>query len=129
MTDNSGQSFTLTLLQVINPATAVQYSPAPNAGDNYVGVQLRVTNTGNSILTENPNGFVSVVDSAGTTFSADFDQLSDCPPFGSIGSVDVAPGNNAVGCVAFQVPTTDSLSEVVAGTSGGTPAEWKLTSG
>jgi hypothetical protein len=128
MVTATGSDFDLTLLQIVDPATAVMYSPPPAAGDNYVGVQFRITDTGSATVTEDPNNFVTVVDGTSRTFSPDFNTMSDCMPFGSIGSVNVAPGNNTIGCVAFQVPTGDALTGVVAGTAGMTPAEWKLTS-
>lgn len=126
MHDLSGHAFSVTLLQVIDPAVPTQYSPAPPAGDVYAGVQFKIVDTGSAAIDQDPNSWTTVVDSTGMTYGFVGNQLSDCPPFGTSGIVQLLPGDYEVGCVAVVIPSGATIARIVAGSAGMTPVEWRV---
>jgi hypothetical protein len=39
----------------------------------------------------------------------------------------LAPGSSDTGCITFEVPTSDTLSQVTIGSSGKTPGVWNVS--
>jgi Domain of unknown function (DUF4352) len=96
-----GQKITVTLLQVINPATV------PNgwgdAGKTYIATKLKITNTGTSSIVGNTNSDVSVVGSDNHSYRADFATVTECKDFID-GWFLLAAAASTTGCVVFKLP-------------------------
>jgi hypothetical protein len=95
------QKITVTLLQVINPATV------PNgwgdAGKTYIATKLKITNAGTSSIVGNTNSDVSVVGSDKQSYRADFATVTECKDFVD-GWFLLAAGASTTGCVVFKLP-------------------------
>jgi hypothetical protein len=95
------QKITVTLLQVINPATV------PNgwgdAGKTYIATKLKITNAGTSSIVGNTNSDVSVVGSDNHSYRADFATVTECKDFVD-GWFLLAAGASTTGCVVFKLP-------------------------
>ena len=125
-TFGDGGTGTVTVDQVVAPANAGQYQPAPTAGDEYVGIQITVENTGSTNILLDVGPLTALSDTSGQSYSWSPTSLSDCPPLGDAGIGTLAPGTSVTGCIAFEVPTSDSLSQVTIGSSGNTPGVWNV---
>lgn len=118
----------VTLQQVIDPAKSASQI-APDAGKRYVGAKFGIKATkgsysGDSILA------ASVIASNGQTYSAGLLQVAGCTDFNN-GQITLTPGESAVGCVIFQVPTAVKVIKVrYAGVAAGFPdqqiGEWQV---
>jgi hypothetical protein len=122
----NGGTGNVTVEQVVAPATAGQYQLPAAAGDEYVGVQITVENTGSTNVLLDMGPLTALSDTAGQSYSWSPTSLSDCPPLANAGVGTLAPGTSVTGCVAFEVPTGDSLSQVTIGSSGKTPGVWNV---
>ena len=95
------QKITVTLLQIINPATV------PNgwadAGKTYMATKLKITNAGTSTIVGNTNSDVSVVGSDNQSYRADFATVTECKDFVD-GWFLLAAGASTTGCVVFKFP-------------------------
>lgn len=116
----------MTVENVASPATAGQYQLPPAAGDECGRVQITVENTGSTNVLLDMGPLTALSDTAGQSYSWSPTSLSDCPPLGDAGIGTLAPGTSVTGCVAFQVPTGDSPSEVTIGSTGKKPGVWNV---
>jgi hypothetical protein len=95
------QKITVTLLQIINPATV------PNgwgdAGKTYIATKLKITNAGTSTIVGNTNSDVSMVGSDNQSYRADFATVTECKDFVD-GWFLLAAGASTTGCVVFKFP-------------------------
>jgi hypothetical protein len=122
----SGGSLTITVNQIVAPATAAPYQTALPPGEEYAGVQITVDNTGttNAFIDEGPQ--TALEDSSGTSYGWTPVTLSDCAPLGNDGMATLAAGGSTSGCITFEVPYGDTFTEVSMGSSGQAPGVWNV---
>jgi hypothetical protein len=91
----------VTVVKVIDPVTAGEYQE-PDAGNRYVGVQVKLRNVGDVGYDDSPSNGAELLLSNDTqaegTLLVDGDCSSD---FGS--SAKIAPGSVQQGCIPFEV--------------------------
>ena len=121
---SNGATVSITVDNVVEPATAVPYQSSPSPGDEYVGVKVIVDNTGSANALVDLGPITSLTDSSGQAFTWNPTTLADCPALGDFGVATVGPGASDTGCIAFEVPSGDTFSQVSIGSSGRTPGVW-----
>ncbi|HET8992122.1 MAG TPA: DUF4352 domain-containing protein [Candidatus Saccharimonadales bacterium] len=112
LTGQSGSGADVTLVQVLDPATGADQYTTPDAGNRFVGVQLRIKNTSTTAESIAPDNDVTLFDTKGQSYSPDIaDSLANCQGFAN-GGPNLGPGESALGCETFQIPTTDTVAKV-----------------
>jgi len=115
----SSPSVQVTLVQLVDPGVGTISNPV--AGDRYVGVQLRVKNTGTAPAQQDLNGDTMIEDSQGNLYSPIDVALQNCPALGA--------GRSGVGCVTFEVSAAAMITDVTftpLGQFGNVTAEWRV---
>lgn len=117
-----GERLDVTLVQVVDPA-----SPAPDAFDRLVGVQLRLENTGTAVYKDSPAPAAHLLDSEGQRFTG----LNAAIPPGAAfpDTVILYPGGTALGFVTFRIPKDAGLAAVQFALNGGLAddvGQWSL---
>ena len=108
--DFFGDAMSVTVTQIVDPATAGTGSGLPDAGYRFVAVEATLSNaTGN--VGGNANLAMTVVGSDGATYTADFGTAAECTNF-TYGSFEVPPGDTSMGCVLYQLPTGVTVKTV-----------------
>lgn len=109
--DFSGDTLSVTVTSVVDPATAGTGSGGPDNGYRFVAVQMNLTDTGLGSVEGDVNYSTSVVGSDGTTYHADFGTVAECTNF-SYGLFDLPGNDSASGCVVFELPTGVSATTI-----------------
>ncbi len=128
VTGPSGEAATVTLQQIVAPAAPLYAFATPPAGQEYAAVQLRVTNTGVAVLTDDAQADTTIRVAGGETYHAVVVDVNGCTGFVG-GLFTLAPGTSAVGCVSFEVPVATTVVSVTFGLGGSTAtseAEWRV---
>ncbi|WP_405136130.1 DUF4352 domain-containing protein [Nocardia sp. NBC_01388] len=108
----------VTVVQVIDAPTAGDDVDVLPAGKRYYAVQFRIANTGTAAYGDAPSNGAKVVDSQGQTFAASLTaDTSAGPNFGT--ALTIAPGDNALGFLVFQVPVDATIAKVQFGMDSG----------
>jgi hypothetical protein len=111
--DFDGDAISVTVSQVVDPATPLSDTDLPASGDRFVAVVLTISNTGTQEIQNNANNATVVTGSDGDTYVANFSNVTQCTNFEEqIGYVDLKPGDNTTGCVVFQLPTSVAVQSV-----------------
>jgi len=113
-----GQTYSVALKQVIDPAQGSDQFTTPDPGKRFVATLFTVTNTGTKALSGDANNDASVIGSDNQSYSADFNNVAECTNFNS-GSVQLGAGESVTGCVVFQVPTGVTVAKVQWAPSSG----------
>jgi hypothetical protein len=125
--DFYGDPLSVSVTQIVDPATAGSGSSLPDSGFRFVAVELTVDNTSTQEVDGDTNNALTVTGSDGHTYSADFATVSECSNFYSgAGIIDLQAGDSASGCVVFQLPTNVTVQSVSFSLSSGylDTAEW-----
>ncbi|WP_327140602.1 DUF4352 domain-containing protein [Nocardia sp. NBC_01327] len=115
----SGTKADVTVVQVIDAPTSGDDVDALPPGKRYYAVQFRIVNTGTAAYDDAPSNGAKVVDSQGQTFPASltYADTSAGPNFGT--TLTIAPGDNALGFLVFQVPADATIAKVQFGMDSG----------
>jgi hypothetical protein len=101
--NSSGEKIRVTLVKIVDPAHSTDGFSTPAAGSRYVGVQVRILNTGTVAYTDSPDNDVKAMNAAGEAFTPVIVLSTDAgQPFPA--GMSVAPGGVALGVVIVQVP-------------------------
>jgi len=127
----SGEPYlTVTVAQLVDPATLSTTFATTPAGDEYVAVDWTFTNPGKTAFTTDINGDVKIYNAAGQGFTTSYYTTTAGPSFPS-GAVNLAPGGTASGWTLFQVPTSSPLTKVEftpdAGLATNVTTYWRLS--
>jgi hypothetical protein len=125
--DFYGDAFSVTVTQVVDPATAASGSGLPDSGYRFVAVELGMVNTSDQEIGDDANFAMTVSGSDGQSYSADFGSVSQCPNFtDGTGFFDLPSGDSATGCVIFELPTSVSVQTISFSLAPGylDTAEW-----
>ncbi len=111
--DFYGNTMSVTVSQIIDPATAGTGSGLPDAGYRFVAIQASLSNSdpANGEVAGNANLAMTVTGSDGVTYKADFGTASQCTNF-NYGEFQVPVGDTSAGCVLFQLPAAVTVKSV-----------------
>jgi hypothetical protein len=109
--DFTGDSLSVTVTQVIDPATAGAGSGLADAGFRFVAVELTLADPGGGEIEGDANFSTTVLGTDGQTYSADFGTASQCTNF-VFGLFTLLGNTNSTGCVLFQLPAAVSVQSV-----------------
>lgn len=108
---NDGAGADVTLVKIVDPATGADQYTTPDSGKRFVGVQLNIKNTSTSAEQIAPDNDTTLFDSTGQSYSTDLNSLASCQAFAG-GGPNLAPGESALGCETFQIPTGATIAKV-----------------
>ncbi|HYT30567.1 MAG TPA: DUF4352 domain-containing protein [Actinomycetota bacterium] len=100
--NEQGLAVAVTVLQLIDPAHAGQLGPPPPS-KRLVAVQVRLRNVGAATYDDSPGNGARLKDQAGQEYSAQIEDSTSCQGFAN-GTATIAAGDEAVGCVTFELP-------------------------
>lgn len=121
------EKLTVTLVKVFPDAKGADEFTSPDAGKHFYAVQLRITNAGTAAYSDSPDNSAVVKDASGQQFQTD---VSNVTAGQSFGSVNLAPGDNVLGVVVFQIPNGDKLVKFQFTPDSGmgdNTAQWNLS--
>jgi len=120
------KGLSVTLTQVIDPASGADQYTTADAGKRFVAVDMKITNNGTAAFSDDANSDVTLIGTDNQSYTADFDSVSECTNFNS-GQFTLSPSESSTGCVVFQVPNGVNTAKVQfqteSGFSGST-GEW-----
>jgi hypothetical protein len=116
--DDSGDTYQVTLVRVIDPAKSADQFIVPQRGDRLVAIVFRITALTGSPQGEDANNDATVIGSDGQAYSADFDRIVGYANF-EVGVIHEAQGDTVVGAVTFQLPQYVKVAKVRWATSDG----------
>jgi hypothetical protein len=118
--DQSGTTFGITLVQVVDPAPAPANGfEGPDSGNRFVAAQFRITDTDTTgTVQEAVGNDATVFDSQGQGFQPTLVSSGAGPGFPT-GEAKVSPGGTVLGWVTFQVPTSSTVSKMTFTPSSG----------
>ncbi|RKE17409.1 DUF4352 domain-containing protein [Streptomyces sp. TLI_171] len=100
----------VTAVRIVDPAWPKDQFVSPAPGMRYVAVQFRLRNTGTEPFNDTPGSGAQLIDTTGQRFSSTYADTAAGPSF--TGSVAIAPGDTALGYVAFEIPLTSKVAKV-----------------
>jgi hypothetical protein len=101
LTRVDGGKISVTLTEVINPATALGSKAEPDK--TYVATKLTIADTGTTAIEGDVNVNVSVVGSDNQSYAPDLNDVSECTNFES-GTFHLGAGDSSTGCAVFALP-------------------------
>lgn len=115
----------VTPVQIRDPARSSNQFIEPDPGNRYVGIRVRIRNTGNAPYDDSPSNGAAVIDAGDVEWDASvFDAIEP-----ALGSVRIAPGDARVGWITFEVGQNSRLRTFQFSTNSGfgNSGEWRLT--
>ena len=109
--DFYGDALTVTMSQILDPATAGTGSGLPDAGFRFVAVEAVLSNTSSGDVGGDANLAMTVRGSDGKTYLANYATVAACTNY-SYGEIDVPASGTSTGCVVFQLPTGVTVQSV-----------------
>lgn len=122
----------VTLLDIVDPAGPEDDLLGPEEGDRLVSVQFRLENVGAEPYAETPVFQTEVIDTDRQHFEATVGE-SDAGPHFPAGTLELSPGDSALGYVSYEVPDDADLDTVrfevgfLGLGDGDHQAEWDIT--
>lgn len=123
----AGNVLEVTLTKLVDPSTPTADFNKPDAGKRYVAAQLKITNKGQNVYSEDPQILVKAKDGIGQVYGINFG--SDTTAGQSLdSSLNLAPGDSTLGYAVFQVPTDQKITKVQYTLTpiGGSVAQWTI---
>jgi hypothetical protein len=102
---------TVTLVRVIDQAHGANDAFTPDPGKRFVAAAFTIKNAGAQAGSGDANNNASVIGSDNQTYTAAFDQVSECTDFQD-GQFQLGAGESVTGCVVFLVPNGISVMKV-----------------
>jgi hypothetical protein len=126
--DDSGDTYRVTLVKVIDPARAADDFFTPDKGKRFVGAVFRIKALKGSPQDEDANNDAVIVGGNGQSYTADFDDIVGYTNFAD-GVIHVAQGDTVTGAVTFQVPDRVKVAKVQWGASSnfGSVVQWNVS--
>jgi hypothetical protein len=124
----SGDKIAVTLVKVVDPDSPGNEFETPSPGNRFESIQFRIVNTGTGTYQDDPLTDITAKDAAGQSMQQDI-VTSTAAGAQMPASVNLAPGDTALGYVTFDVPTGDKITQaqysINLGLAGGT-GEWQI---
>jgi hypothetical protein len=126
----SGKNIAVTVVKVVDPDSSSNQFETPPGGDRFESVQFRIVNTGQGAFQDDPLADITAKDAAGQTMQLEF-VGSTAAGTQMPSSVNLAPGDTALGFVTFDVPTGDKIAQAQYSLDLGlgTTGEWAIGNG
>jgi len=109
--DFLGDSLSVAVTGVIDPATAGAGSGLADAGFRFVAVEVTLADPGGGEIEGDANFSTTVFGSDGQTYSADFGTTSECTNF-VYGLFTLLGNDTSTGCVLFQLPDAVTVQSI-----------------
>jgi hypothetical protein len=110
--DFFGDGLSVTVTQIVDPATAASGSGLPDTGDRFVAVELNLANQSTTNSVEgNANFSTTATGSDGQSYAADYGTVSECANF-TYGDFELSPSGSATGCVVFNLPALVTIQSI-----------------
>ena len=127
----TGDRIAVTEVKVVDPDASNNEFETPTPGDRFESIQFRIVNLGTGTYQDDPLAETSATDAAGQTMQQAI-VTSTTAGAQMSSSVNLAPGDTALGYVTFNVPNGDSIAKAEyslnLGVAGGT-GEWQVVAG
>lgn len=120
-----GASVAVTVMKVVDPAQYEAYL-GPQKGNRYVGIKLRLHNTGSTVYDDCPSNGAALIDAQEQQWAEMALGAALKPDFVCL---KIRPGDKRVGYVSFEVPKKARLRTFQFGTESGfgpEAGEWSL---
>ncbi|MEV6206872.1 DUF4352 domain-containing protein [Kitasatospora sp. NPDC051914] len=128
--NEQGARMAVTVTAVTDPATAANFLSTPGTGERLVAVQFRLHNIGSAVYSDAPANSAAVIDEQGQGFNTALAAEVTAGP-GFPAGVHIAPGDTALGYLAFDVPAGSRLAKAQFTLNSGFAAQtgqWVLPS-
>jgi hypothetical protein len=109
--DFTGDQLSVSVSQVIDPATAADGSGLPSAGTRFVAIEMSLTDVTGGSISGDANYSTTVVGTDGTTYTADFGGVAECGNF-TFGTFQLEGTDSVSGCVVFQLPAAVDVASI-----------------
>ena len=109
--NDKGSKITVTATRIADPARATDGFSSPDAGNRYVAVRFRFTNTGTVAYDDSPSNGAKVIDLQGQQFDSDIVEKINAGVL-LPAQVKTPPGGVVVGYIVFQVPKASKVAKV-----------------
>lgn len=109
---HSGDELEVTVVKIVDPDGSTDEFSSPDSGKRYVSVQFQLVNKGSGTYSDDPQIDVAVKDAAGQSFDPEIMVSSTKAGEQMSSSIDLGPGEKALGFLTFQVPNGDKLATV-----------------
>lgn len=103
-----GEQLVVTLVKIKDPARSANDFSGPEDGQRWIGLQLRLVNTGTATYQDSPSNGLQVADSEGQRFSPTFGEIKSGPVMSS--DVKLLPGDKALGWIIVEAPKASQIS-------------------
>lgn len=126
---NNGGEIAVTAIKVVDPVRSTDGFSTPDAGNRYFAVQFSIKDTGQSAYDDSPANGAKVVDTQSQQFSADITLDKSTAGPGLPAETKLAPGDQALGYLVFQVPKAAKVAKVQFSQSSGfgDTGEWVVS--
>jgi hypothetical protein len=129
VTDEAGDTATVTFVKMIDPATSTSAaSPTPDAGNRWVAFQATIVDNGENAGSDSADALATGSDGRQYSINSNIaGQVSECTQNTS----DAKPNQSATFCPGFMIPTGVTITQVgysVAGSDIGAPSSltWSI---
>jgi hypothetical protein len=112
-----GTEVDVTVVKIVDNAQGEDEFTTPDSGKRFVAVQFKFKNTGKKAYSDSPENGAKVFDAQGQSYDTDFNTTKAGPGFD--GSVNVAPGDTALGFITFQLPKGVAIKKIQFGLDSG----------
>lgn len=128
---SNGNKIAVTVVKVADPDSSTNQFETPSAGDRYVSIQYQIVNTGTTSYTDDPQLEITAKDAAGQNLQEAF-VTSTTAGAQLSSSVNLTPGDKALGYITFDVPTGDKVAQTQYSPNLGvssTTGQWQIGNG
>lgn len=132
LTDTSnGNKIAVTVVKVVDPDSTTNQFETPSAGDRYVSIQYQIVNTGTTSYQDDPQFEITAKDASGQNLQEPLAVSTSAGPQ-LPSSINLTPGDKALGYVTFEVPAGDKVAQTQYAENGGvfsTTGQWQIGNG
>lgn len=116
----------ITLVKIVDPASAEKSGRRPAAGEKYVAVQFKFVNKGTMLVTDDFHG-IRAADGQDQPVNVQADVETDAgATIDVFQGLKLAQGDTTLGYITFHMPTSTKIVRIQYTLSGGGTAEWTL---
>jgi hypothetical protein len=109
--NDKGSKISVAAISIADPARATDGFSTPDAGNRYVAVRFRFTNTGSAAYDDSPSNGAKVIDSQGEQFDADIVEKINAGVL-LPAQVKAPAGAVVAGYIVFQVPKAAKVTKI-----------------
>ncbi|MEU4231578.1 DUF4352 domain-containing protein [Nonomuraea sp. NPDC026600] len=102
-----GLKMTVTVNQLVNPASPAQDFLKPKSGNKFVAVQVTLANVGQAVYSDAPGNGAMLIDGEGQQYRSTIYEVREGQAFG--GSATINADDSRKGMIVFEVPESAKL--------------------